>query len=118
MSRARAADATASPSCHEDDVSLIQAVATGDRRGLGGLYDRYAPVLMALGIRMLGARREAEDLVHDVFLEVWRQAHDYDPRRGSVRTWLLMRARSRALDRRKAAGYARVVSVEDRPGIL
>ena len=62
---------------------------------------------MAIGRRILGDRREAEDLLHDVFLEVWRQASDYDEARGSVRAWLLMRLRSRALDRRKAAVFSR-----------
>jgi len=98
-------------------VELITAVAAGDRRGLAALYDRYAPILMGVGTRMLGSRREAEDLLHDLFLEVWRQARHYDAARGSVRTWLLLRLRSRALDRRKAAAWSRVVSVEDRPGV-
>jgi RNA polymerase sigma-70 factor (ECF subfamily) len=44
-----------------------------------------------------------------VFLEVWRAAAEYDEARGSVRAWLIMRMRSRSLDRRKAAGFARVV---------
>jgi RNA polymerase sigma-70 factor (ECF subfamily) len=48
---------------------------------------------------MLGDRSEAEDLVHDVFLEVWRQAAGYEPARGTVRSWLLVRLRGRALDR-------------------
>lgn len=51
---------------------------------------------------MLGGRREAEDLVHDVFLEAWRRADGYDPVRGTVRAWLLVRLRSRALDRHRA----------------
>ena len=75
---------------NEEDVTLMTAVAGGDRECLGRLYDRYAPVLIAVGIKMLGNRREAEDLVHDVFLEVWRQSGDYDESRGSVRTSLLI----------------------------
>lgn len=90
-----------------DDVTLIDGAAAGDRDCLAGLYDRYAPVLLAIGRRILGDRREAEDLLHDVFLEVWRQAGDYDAARGTVRAWLLMRMRSRALDRRKAAAFSR-----------
>jgi RNA polymerase sigma-70 factor, ECF subfamily len=89
------------------DVTLIGGAATGDRDCLAALYDRYAPALLAIGRRILGDRREAEDLLHDVFLEVWRQAGDYDESRGSVRAWLLMRMRSRALDRRKAATFAK-----------
>jgi RNA polymerase sigma-70 factor (ECF subfamily) len=62
---------------------------------------------LAIGRRILGDRREAEDLLHDVFIEVWRQAADYDESRGTVRAWLLMRMRSRALDRRKAAAFSK-----------
>jgi RNA polymerase sigma-70 factor (ECF subfamily) len=99
---------------NEVDAALVRAIAGGDREALAHLYDRFAPSLMAIGSRILCDRREAEDLLHDVFLEVWRLAADYDDQRGSVRGWLLMRMRSRALDRRKAAGFARVVSIEER----
>lgn len=63
--------------------------------------------------RLLGSAVEAEDLVHDVFLEAWRHAAEYDAQRASVRAWLLVRTRSRALDRRKSAGVARTVAVAD-----
>jgi RNA polymerase sigma-70 factor (ECF subfamily) len=96
------------------DATLVRAIANGDRDSLARLYDRYAPGLMAVGQRILGDRREAEDVLHDVFLEVWRAAADYDEERGSVRAWLIMRMRSRSLDRRKAAGFARVVPLEER----
>jgi RNA polymerase sigma-70 factor (ECF subfamily) len=58
---------------------------------------------------MLGDSQEAEDVLHEVFLEVWQHAADYDPSRGSVRAWLVMRARSRALDRLRALGRARML---------
>lgn len=99
----------------DDDVSLVVAIAGGDRPALARLYDRYAPLLLGVGVRLLGQRREAEDLVHDVFLEVWRSADDYDTGRGSVRTWILMRLRSRALDRLKSASHTRVSSLEEAP---
>lgn len=95
-----------------DDHELVRAMAGGDRSAMAELYDRYAGLVLALCIRVLGDRREAEDLVHDVFLEAWRQGADYDAARGSVRAWLLVRARSRALDRRKSAGVARTTVVE------
>ena len=90
------------------DTALVMAIAAGDRGALAQLYDRYAPTLLAVGHRMLGGGREAEDLVHDVFLEAWRQAGSYDPARGTVRAWLLVRLRSRALDRHRAASIAPV----------
>lgn len=86
----------------EGDAALVAGIAEGDRVALARLYNRYAPTLLAVGQRMLGGPREAEDLVHDVFIEAWRRASSYDPRRGSVRAWLLVRLRSRALDRRRA----------------
>lgn len=97
----------------DDDVSLMTAVSGGNRQALGRLYDRYAPLLLGVGVRLLGQRREAEDLVHDVFLEVWRNASAYDVGRGSVRTWILMRLRSRALDRLKSVTHTRVSSLEE-----
>lgn len=93
----------------DPDVLLVLAMAGGDRAALGRLYDRHAPALLGLAGRMLGSPGDAEDLVHDVLLEAWRCAEAYDPRRASVRTWLAMRTRSRALDRLRAAGRVRPV---------
>jgi len=99
------------------DADLVVAVAGGDRDALAGLYDRYAGVLLGLGIKVLRNRREAEDLVHDVFLEVWRRAHSYDPSRASVRSWLLLMMRSRSLDRRKSHGFALSAPLEHDPRV-
>jgi RNA polymerase sigma-70 factor (ECF subfamily) len=89
------------------DAALVAAIAAGDRRALAELYDLYGGVLLALALRIVRDRREAEDLLHDVFLEVWRSARDYDPTRGRVRTWLTIRMRSRALDQQKSARISR-----------
>lgn len=86
---------------------LVRGIAGGDRQALARLYDRYASVLLALAMRIIRDRREAEDLLHDVFLEVWRSAKDYDLTRGRVRTWLIIRMRSRALDVTKSARVSR-----------
>lgn len=93
----------------DGDGDAVAAMARGDARGLADLYARYAAVLLATARRILGDLRSAEDLVHDVFLEAWRQAHTYDHARGTVRTWLLVRLRSRALDRCRAALLRRTV---------
>ena len=82
-----------------DEASLVARVSTGDRQALGALYDLHAPLLMGLARRMLGTPAAAEDLLHDLFLEVWQHAAEYTPARGTVRAWLIVRARSRALDR-------------------
>jgi RNA polymerase sigma-70 factor (ECF subfamily) len=64
---------------------LVAAIANGDRAALAELYDRYAPVLLAIGVQRLGDRGEAEEVLHDVFTEAWARAGHYDPSRGTVR---------------------------------
>lgn len=94
------------------DVKLISRVARGQNAALGQLYDRHAALMLAVLTRVLGDALEAEDVLHEVFLEVWQHAADYDESRGSVRAWLVMRARSRGLDRLRAQGRARLQARE------
>ncbi|HEY3668325.1 MAG TPA: sigma-70 family RNA polymerase sigma factor, partial [Polyangiaceae bacterium] len=95
------------------DEALVRAIAAGDTRALSTLYDRHAPLMLGLARRIVGGKSEAEDIVHDVFVEAWRRAADYDEHRGSVKAWLMLRTRSRALDFRKSAGVARTVPAGD-----
>ncbi len=82
-----------------DDGALLAAMARGNRRAFAILYDRYSPLFVGIARKLLDDSSAAEDLVQDVFVEVWRKAETYDPTRGSARTWLLVRLRSRAIDR-------------------
>ncbi|MDQ3337658.1 MAG: sigma-70 family RNA polymerase sigma factor [Myxococcota bacterium] len=91
----------------EVDAGLVAAMAKGDRDALSQLYERHSGLLLGLAMRIVRERREAEDLLHDVFLEAWRSAKDFDPKRGRVRTWLAIRMRSRALDLQKSARVSR-----------
>jgi RNA polymerase sigma-70 factor (ECF subfamily) len=83
-----------------EDARLMALVVRGDKAALAALYDRHVSVLLALGTRVLADRTLAEDVVHDVFLEAWHHAREFDAGRGSVRAWLVTRMRSRSLDRR------------------
>lgn len=89
------------------DPDLVAALVAGDREALGTLYARHGGTLLAVAVRVLGDVAEAEEVVHEVFVEAWRLAEQYDPRRGSVRAWLVTRARSRALDRAKTPARSR-----------
>lgn len=91
------------PESARSDVELVQRMARGDASALASLYERHAPKLGAIARHLLGHPDDAEDLLHDVFLEAWRHAGDYDEERGTVRSWLAVRTRSRAVDRRRAA---------------
>lgn len=97
------------------DADLVHATAGGDRQAFAQLYDRYAPRLLGLAERILGRRSDAEDLLHDFFIEVGKQAHGYDKDRGSVASWLVLRLRSRALDRLRSPAYRRFVDLESAP---
>jgi len=100
------------------DVELLKAVAAardeGDEAGeaaLGQLYDRYRLILFGVLMRILNNREEAEDVLQEVFLQVWRRAADFDANRGKPFTWLVTLARSRGIDRLRAlASRERVVT--------
>lgn len=83
----------------EDETLLVYQIAQRDQAALGQLYDRYARVMYSLAFKILGAAEEAEEVVLDVFAQVWREAHRYDVSRGRVDGWLFLITRSRALDR-------------------
>ena len=81
------------------DVDLLRAIARRDELALASLYDRYRLILFGLLTRILLSREEAEDVLQEVFLQVWRRAADFDEQRGRPFTWLVTLARSRAIDR-------------------
>ncbi|HEX8847729.1 MAG TPA: sigma-70 family RNA polymerase sigma factor [Pyrinomonadaceae bacterium] len=84
------------------DVGLLRQIAGGDEQALGALYDRYRLILFGLILRILHSQPEAEDVLQEVFLQVWRKASDFDEARGRPFTWLVTLARSRAIDRLRA----------------
>ena len=71
---------------------------------LGAIYDRYRVILFGLLLRILNSREEAEDVLQEVMLQVWRRAGDFDEQRGRPFTWLVTLARSRAIDRLRLLG--------------
>ncbi len=96
-----------------DTVELIRRMAGGDRYAFGAFYDRYAPLAFGLIRRILRNAAEAEEVLQEVFLELWVSAHTFDPARGTPEAWVVMRARSRGIDRarsirRKSEGMAQL----------
>lgn len=91
---------------------LLERIVRGERQGLKTLYDALASRVLALALRLLRDRNDAEEIVQETFVEVWRRAAEYDPRRGDVTAWVMTIARTRALDRLRASGRAARVREE------
>jgi len=97
------------------DAGLIARLASGDRQALEEVYDLYAGEVYAQALMLLRDPLEAQDLVQDAYLAVWRHAGSFDPRRGTVKTWLLSIVRHRALDTLRSARHkCCVVEADDR----
>lgn len=85
-----------------DDATLLAQIAQQNQVALSALYDRYAKLVYSLAFKSLGSVEEAEEVVLDLFAQVWRIAGRYDPAKGRADSWLLMLARSRLMDRLRA----------------
>lgn len=83
----------------ESDRQLVLEIAGGSSEALGLLYDRYASIVYALARRMLHQVEDAEEVVQDVFSQVWRDARRYQAARATVAGWIVVLARTRSIDR-------------------
>lgn len=81
-----------------EDAELVEALRADHPSALARLYDRYGSLVYSLSLMMLSHPQEAEDLTQEVFLTLWR-SQNYDPRRGSLSSYLTTLTRSRAIDR-------------------
>lgn len=114
-------DASTSGLATASDAQLVAAIASGGSSGgseaMGVFYDRFAPLVQAIASRVLRDRTLAEELVEDVFVELWRRAATYEPGRGTVATWIATITRSRGIDRLRAGRRheAGRISISDEP---
>jgi RNA polymerase sigma-70 factor, ECF subfamily len=80
------------------DAQLVVAVARADQRALAELYRRHGGATLALASRLLNDRSVAQDVVQEVFLLLWNEPQRFDPSRGQLRSWLMMKTHTKAVD--------------------
>lgn len=97
------------------DEDLLAAIAGGDDRALGELYDNLGRVAYGLALRVLRDPALAQDAVQDAFLAAWRTAASFDPRRGRAQTWLLTLVHRRAVDLVRREDRRRAAQLENAP---
>jgi RNA polymerase sigma-70 factor, ECF subfamily len=107
----------------DDTAILLRRCAMGDRMGFRVLYDRWAPRLHGIALRITRQPSLAADATHDAFVQVWQRAYQFDPERGSPEAFLVSLVRYRALDivRRKGRetlGAELPEQVDDSPNAL
>jgi RNA polymerase sigma-70 factor, ECF subfamily len=84
------------------DVQLLRAIAQGEPEALGILYDRYSNLLYSLAIRILNDPLEAEEVLQEVFLQIWQKAPFFDEPLGKPSSWVVIMTRNKAIDRIRA----------------
>ena len=77
---------------------MVSAIRSGDEQAMAQLYDRYSPIVYSVALRVLGDAGAAEDILQEVFLQLWRSPDLFDATRGSLPGWLAVIARNRAID--------------------
>ena len=83
----------------EAEVEILKRIGQGDRRSFEELYDRFSGVLFSTAFRVLNNQEAAEDVLQDVFIQIWEKAPLYDPTRGKPMTWAITLTRNKAIDR-------------------
>jgi RNA polymerase sigma-70 factor, ECF subfamily len=80
------------------DLATVTAMKAGDQSALAELYDRYSSVVYAVALRVLGDAAAAEDVLQEIFLQLWRKPTAFDAARGNLGAWLAVITRNRAID--------------------
>lgn len=83
---------------NSSDARLILSVRSGDQQAMGELFDRYSSLVYSVALRVLGDTGAAEDILQEVFMQLWRKPAVFDSARGSLAAWLAVIARNRAID--------------------
>src|SRR5437763_855660 len=111
LEKSRARPVTVAPPLEPgapSDLDLMRGLQAEDAEALSQLYDRYSGILKALILRVLHNETEADDLLQEIFMEIWNQAKNFSPQKGKPLGWMVTLTRRRAIDAlRKKQAYSR-----------
>src|SRR5215467_2997310 len=83
---------------NREEAALIERIRSGDDSAMADMYDRYSGIVYGVALRVLGNTTAAEDVLQEVFLQIWRNPQAFDANRGKLTAWLAVIARNRAVD--------------------
>jgi RNA polymerase sigma-70 factor, ECF subfamily len=87
----------------QSEIELLRQIGQGNRRSFEQLYERFSGVLFSIAYRMLNSQEAAEDVLQDVFVQIWKKAPMFDPKRGRPMTWAVTLTRNKAIDLMRSA---------------
>lgn len=90
---------------NKEDLALLERIQRHDEQAFSKLYDRYASLLYTLTLRIVSTAEEAEDVLQEVFLQVWNKSSSYMKERGTVYSWVVTLTRNKAIDRVRSKRY-------------
>lgn len=103
------------------DAMLVSAICSGDEQAMEQLYKRYSAIVYSVALRILGDTGAAEDILQEVFMQLWRSPDTFDATRGSLPGWLAVITRNRAIDslrRRRPESDITDVVVSNEPDLV
>ncbi len=89
---------SAGPNAMTSDLALMTVIRSGDQSAMTALYDRYSSIVYSVALRVLQDTGAAEDVLQDVFMQLWRNPGAFDASRGNMGAWLAVITRNRAID--------------------
>lgn len=90
---------------NEEDTLLLRQIVQRDQQALSRLYDRYSSIIYTLVLRMVKSTAEAEDLLQEIFVQIWNKAHMFNQAKGSAYTWMMTLARRKAIDKIRSQDF-------------
>lgn len=99
----------------QEDIECLKQIKQGSRKAFDSFYEKYNLFIFHIAYQITGNKAEAEDICHDVFLEIFQKAHQYNAERGSIKAWLAVRTKSRSIDRLRKKKPLLIEKLENLP---